>query len=120
MLPGLEQFDLTGRSAIVSGGSKGLGAAIAAGLASAGADVLVSSRHAEEAAASAKQIAADFGHWAVGIKADVTEVADVHGMVDRAIDEFGRIDILVNNAGINFTDSYSDSRTGNWHSIPAG
>jgi NAD(P)-dependent dehydrogenase (short-subunit alcohol dehydrogenase family) len=101
LLPGLEQFDLSGRSAIVSGGSKGLGAAIAAGLASAGADVLVTSRNAEEAAASAKQIAADFGHRAVGIKADVTEVAEVHGMVDRAMDEFGRIDILVNNAGIN-------------------
>ncbi|MBN4047438.1 SDR family oxidoreductase [Acidimicrobiaceae bacterium AH-315-P05] len=101
MLPGLKQFDLTGRSAIVSGGSKGLGAAIAAGLASAGADVLLTSRHEEEAIASAEQIAADFGHRAIGIKADVTDVDDIHATVDRAIHEFGKIDILVNNAGIN-------------------
>jgi NAD(P)-dependent dehydrogenase (short-subunit alcohol dehydrogenase family) len=101
LLPGLKQFDLTGRSAIVSGGSKGLGAAIAAGLASAGADVLVTSRHAEEASASAKQIADDFGHRAVGIKADVADINEVQGMVDRAVHEFGKIDVLVNNAGIN-------------------
>ena len=56
MLPGIKQFDLTGRAAIVTGGSKGLGQAMAEGLASAGADVLVTSRHADEADAVAKQI----------------------------------------------------------------
>jgi NAD(P)-dependent dehydrogenase (short-subunit alcohol dehydrogenase family) len=101
MLPGIKQFDLTGRAAIVTGGSKGLGEAIAAGLASAGADVLLSSRHADEASAAAARIAADFGRKAIGMAADVTAPADVDAMVRRAFSEFGKIDILVNNAGIN-------------------
>lgn len=101
MLPGIKQFDLTGKSAIVTGGSKGLGQAMAAGLASAGADVLVTSRHADEAAATAQQIAADFGTKAVGIEADVTCAEAAGSMVDAALSEFGKIDILINNAGIN-------------------
>ena len=60
MLPGIKQFDLTGKSAIITGGSKGLGAAMAAGLASAGADVLLTSRHEDEAVAAAEQIQNDF------------------------------------------------------------
>ena len=101
MLPGIKQFSLTGRAAIVTGGSKGLGQAMAAGLASAGANVLLTSRHAEEAAATAKDLTSDFGCKAVGISADVTRPDDVQAMTDRAVHEFGRIDILINNAGIN-------------------
>ncbi len=101
MLPGIKQFDLTGRAAIVTGGSKGLGQAMAAGLASAGADVLLTSRNAEEAEAAAAGIAADYGHKAIGIKADVSSPEEVDGMVERALSEFGKIDILINNAGIN-------------------
>jgi NAD(P)-dependent dehydrogenase (short-subunit alcohol dehydrogenase family) len=101
MLPGIKQFDLSGRVAIITGGSKGLGEAMAAGLASAGADVLLTSRHADEAAAAAESIAADFGHQAIGIASDVTSEQAVDEMTQRALDEFGRIDILINNAGIN-------------------
>ena len=115
MLPGIKQFDLTGRSAIVTGGSKGLGEAMAAGLASAGADLLLVSRHAGEAAATAKQIAADFRHRAISMEADVTRPDDVAAMTTRAVEEFGRIDILINNAGINVRGpidelSYDDFR----------
>jgi gluconate 5-dehydrogenase len=70
-------------------------------LASAGANVLITSRHEQEATASAARIAADFGHQAVGIESDVTDEAAVQAMVDRAVSEFGRVDILINNAGIN-------------------
>lgn len=101
MLPGIKQFDLTGRAAIITGGSKGLGEAMAAGLASAGADVLLASRNLEEVEATAKQIAGDYGHKAIGVVADVTSDDDVQAMVDRAMQEFGRIDILINNAGVN-------------------
>ena len=101
MLPGIKQFDLSGRAAIVTGGSKGLGQAIAAGLASAGANILLTSRHAEEAAAAAKEIAADFGHRALSMAADVTSANDCQAVVQRALQEFGKLDILVNNAGIN-------------------
>lgn len=101
MLPGLKQFDLTGRAAIVTGGSKGLGQAMAAGLASAGADVLLTSRNEEEAAAAALQIVDDFGHRALAQRADVTSTEDAERVARRALDEFGRIDILINNAGVN-------------------
>ncbi len=100
-LPGIKLFDLTGRAAVITGGSKGLGEAMAAGLASAGADLLLTSRHEEEAAAAAAQIAKDFGQRAVGIQADVTSATDAERVAARAVDEFGRIDILVNNAGVN-------------------
>ncbi len=101
MLPGIKQFDLTDRAAIVTGGSKGLGEAMAAGLASAGADVLLTSRHAKEAEATAQQIANDFGHRVIGIESDVTDAASVQAMVERAVKEFGKVDILINNAGVN-------------------
>lgn len=100
-LPGIKLFDLSGRAAIVTGGSKGLGEAMAAGLASAGADVLLTSRHEEEASAAAQQIQEDFGHRALGMRADVTSPEDAEQVAQRAMDEFGRIDILINNAGIN-------------------
>lgn len=101
MLPGIKLFDLHGKSAIITGGSKGLGKAMAAGLASAGANVLLTSRHADEANAAAEEIAKDFGQQAIGMVADVTDPEDVEEMVEQALDEFGQIDILINNAGIN-------------------
>ena len=101
MLPGIKQFDLTGRVAIVTGGSKGLGQAMAAGLASAGADVVIVSRHLDEATAAADEIARDFGHKAIGVQADVTSADDTEAMVERTIATFGKVDILIANAGIN-------------------
>jgi NAD(P)-dependent dehydrogenase (short-subunit alcohol dehydrogenase family) len=101
MLPGIKLFDLSGRAAIVTGGSKGLGEAIAEGLASAGANVLITSRNGEQAVAAAERIAEDYGRKAVGFAADVCHCDDVAAMAERALEEFGRIDILVNNAGIN-------------------
>jgi NAD(P)-dependent dehydrogenase (short-subunit alcohol dehydrogenase family) len=101
MLPGIQQFNLTGRAAIVTGGSKGLGEAMAAGLASAGADVLLISRNEAEANAAAERIAADYGHRAVGMGADVAQPDQCEAMAERALSEFGKIDILINNAGVN-------------------
>ncbi|QDT53343.1 3-oxoacyl-[acyl-carrier-protein] reductase FabG [Caulifigura coniformis] len=101
MLPGIKQFRLDGKVAIVTGGSKGLGLAMAEGIASAGGAVALVSRHVEEAAAAAEQITKEYGTRAIGIGADVTENDAVKRMVDRTIGQLGRIDILVNNAGIN-------------------
>jgi NAD(P)-dependent dehydrogenase (short-subunit alcohol dehydrogenase family) len=100
-LPGIKQFDLTGKAAVITGGSKGLGQAMAAGLASAGADVLLTSRNADEAAAAAQQIAADFDRRAIGIRADVMSQDDCEAVAARAMSEFGKVDILINNAGVN-------------------
>ena len=101
MLPGIKQFDLSGRVALVTGGSKGLGQAMAAGLASAGADLFLVSRNLAEAEAAALQIAEEFGVKAVGFEADVTKETDAEAMVAAALERFGQVDILVNNAGVN-------------------
>jgi NAD(P)-dependent dehydrogenase (short-subunit alcohol dehydrogenase family) len=101
MLPGLKLFDLTGRVAIITGGSKGLGLAMAQGLASAGAGVVLVSRHEEEAKAAAAEIGQAFCRPAVGMRADVTNQAEVEALVARVLKDLGRIDILINNAGIN-------------------
>jgi len=100
-LPGIKQFDLTGKSAVITGGSKGLGEAMAAGLASAGADVLLVSRHRDEAEAAAKKIAEQFGKRAHGWQADVTDPQQTQSIADETLRLFGRIDILINSAGIN-------------------
>ncbi len=101
MLPGIKLFNLTGRVAIVTGGSKGLGAAMAAGLASAGADVVLASRHLDEVEQVAAEITRDYGHRAIGVACDVTKSAEVEALVATTIEQFGQVDILINNAGIN-------------------
>ena len=100
-MEGIDQFRLDGRAAVITGGSKGLGRAMAEGLASAGADLLLTSRHREEVEAAAGEIAETFGRKVIGIEADVTDPADVDRTMARALDAFGRIDVLINNAGIN-------------------
>jgi NAD(P)-dependent dehydrogenase (short-subunit alcohol dehydrogenase family) len=100
-LPGLEQFRLDGRTAIITGGSKGLGLAMAAGLASAGARVMLVSRRGSEAIAAAEEIASTYGIDACGHAADVTDAAQVDRLIQSALVRWRRIDILINNAGIN-------------------
>lgn len=100
-LPGIKIFDLKGRAAIVTGGSKGLGFAMAAGLASAGADLMLVSRNGEEGTASAKEIEDAFGVKAIAFAGDVSKKEDMDAMAAKAMEVFGRIDILINSAGIN-------------------
>ncbi len=94
-------FDLTGRVALVTGGNKGLGKAMARGFAEAGADVFIASRNEAELKMAAAEIAAATGRI---VKYGVTDVADraaVAALAKTATDAMGRIDILVNNAGMN-------------------
>src|SRR5258708_3586541 len=105
MLPGIKLFDLSGRVAVITGGSKGLGLAMAEGFASAGATVMLVSRHGQEAASAAQAVARDYGHKAVGFEADVTNQSQVEAMAAAAIEQFGAVDILVNSAGINIRGS---------------
>ncbi len=100
-LPGIRLFDLTGRVALITGGTKGLGTAMAAGLASAGAAVAVCGRSTEEAQSVAQQLAADFNVASLGLAADVTQTADIENLIRQVEATFGRLDILINNAGIN-------------------
>ena len=100
-LPGIKQFDLTGRSAIITGGSKGLGLAMAAGLASAGANVMLVNRNIPEGAQAATELGAVYGTKSISFGADITNKEQTDAMAEQAMDSFGKIDILINSAGIN-------------------
>ncbi|MDA7503481.1 SDR family oxidoreductase [bacterium] len=108
MLPGIKLFDMTGRVAIVTGGSKGLGKAMAAGLASAGANIVLLSRNGDEAAQAAAEIQADHQTKVIGLAADVTQASQVKAAVDKTLSEFNQIDVLINSAGINIRGSIED------------
>lgn len=97
----LDRFGLAGRVAIVTGGTKGLGRSMAEGLAEAGAQVAIISRHADQAVAEAEAITAATGRTCRGYGCDVVQQSEVEALVDQVLADFGQIDILVNNAGIN-------------------
>ena len=94
----LPELSLEGRSAIVTGSGRGIGRAIALGLAKAGADVAVAARTESQIEATASDIRA-LGRQAIAIRTDVTSSADVDALVERALSQFGKVDIMVNNAG---------------------
>lgn len=108
MLPGIRQFDLSGKSAIITGGSKGLGLAMAEGLASAGASLMLVNRNAEEGKKAAQEITRVYGTRATSFAGDITVPSDVEAMVEAALEAFGRIDILINSAGINIRGSIDE------------
>jgi NAD(P)-dependent dehydrogenase (short-subunit alcohol dehydrogenase family) len=93
-------FDLTGKVAIVTGSTKGIGRAVVEGLAAAGAGVVVSSRKQDLCEEVAKEVAAATGADAMPLACHVGEWDAIPPFVQRVVDHFGRIDVLVNNAGI--------------------
>ncbi|HEY0752350.1 MAG TPA: glucose 1-dehydrogenase [Ktedonobacteraceae bacterium] len=97
----LDMFKLDGRLALITGGTRGLGLAMAQALAEAGADLVITSRDQEKVQRSAEALAAMTGRRVLGLAVDVTDARQIDQMVEAAIATFGRIDILVNNAGIN-------------------
>ena len=103
MLQGLRlmvpSFRLDGKVAIITGGSKGLGKAMALGFAGSGADIVVASRKVEACEAVAAEIRS-LGRRSLALACHVGHWTDCDDLVSRAIEEFGHIDILVNNAGI--------------------
>jgi len=100
-MAGIDLFRLDGRVAIITGGTKGLGRSMAAALASAGANLVICSRHGDEARAAASDLADEFGRKVFGVTCDVTEEDEVSALVEGAIADLGKVDILVNNAGVN-------------------
>lgn len=100
-LPGMKLFDLTGRVAIVTGGSKGLGKAMAAGLASAGASLVLASRNESELNEAVTEIQSDYGVDCIGVETDVVEQSQTERLATETLAKFGRIDVLINSAGIN-------------------
>ena len=99
---------LTGKSAIVTGSSKGIGKAIALSLAKSGVKVALSARHQEELELAEKEIRSSGGEC-IAVKADVGEEDDVTRLVERTANAFGTVDILVNNAGYGIFSKVADS-----------
>ncbi|MDQ3555722.1 MAG: SDR family oxidoreductase [Gemmatimonadota bacterium] len=91
---------MEGRTAVVTGSSKGIGLAIAEAMVDAGMDVVISARNAEEVEEAASRLNARGAGRAVGQTCDVRDAAEVARLVERAVAEFGGLDVLVNNAGV--------------------
>ncbi|MBM7659602.1 gluconate 5-dehydrogenase [Bacillus mesophilus] len=91
-------FDLTGKTAIVTGGGRGLGEQIAIGFAEAGANVVVCSRKVEACQEVSEKLK-ELGVRSLALKCDITNPDDVSNLVEETLKEFGQIDILVNNSG---------------------
>jgi NAD(P)-dependent dehydrogenase (short-subunit alcohol dehydrogenase family) len=97
----IDRFDLTGRSALVTGGSKGLGQAMARALAEAGADVVISARNADELKPALEAILDGTRARGAWLVADLADRGAAERLGAAAVEPFGKIDILVNNAGTN-------------------
>ena len=113
----MDRFRLDGKVALVTGGTKGLGRAMADALASAGASVALTGRTSETAEAAARGVAEAEGVKAIGIGADVSKSAEVKAMVARVLDTFGRLDVLVNNAGINIRRPIEELEESEWDEV---
>jgi NAD(P)-dependent dehydrogenase (short-subunit alcohol dehydrogenase family) len=93
-------LDLNGKLAVVTGGSRGIGRALAEGLAEAGADVVVASRKVDACERAAGEIAAATGVRTLGLRCHVGDWSDCDHLVEAVYSEFGRCDVLINNAGM--------------------
>ena len=115
---GVPSFLLPGKVAIVTGGRRGIGKAIALALAEAGADIAVCDRVMEdgELKATAEE-AKRLGRRSLAVQADIAQKADVDNLVQRVVDEFGVIDILVNNAAMNIMAPLLELREDGWDRI---
>jgi len=112
----LPDLSLKGKTALVTGGSRGIGKGIALMFAEAGADVAVCSRHLDELEQAAAEIR-KLGRRALAARADVTLKADVDNLVEKTVAEFGGIDILVNNAGIAAIKPFTEYGEEDWDRV---
>jgi len=109
-------FDINGRTAIITGAGRGLGAALASSFATAGARVVLGDQDEQTARASAGAIRAS-GGTGIAARCDITSERDVRDLVELAVQTYGRLDILVNNAGINIPKPAEDLTLDEWNRI---
>jgi NAD(P)-dependent dehydrogenase (short-subunit alcohol dehydrogenase family) len=109
-------FDLSGRTAIVTGGGKGIGRQMAEGLAEAGANIVVCARQAERCEEAAAELA-DLRVKTLGLGCDVRDPDQVQAVVARTVADFGGVDILVNNAGTVWGASPEDTPLEGWQKV---
>jgi NAD(P)-dependent dehydrogenase (short-subunit alcohol dehydrogenase family) len=116
-VPVADLLSLAGRTAVVTGGARGIGAAICRRFAEAGADVLVADLDKGLAEEIAESIRDAYGHRAIGVELDVSEEQSVEDLADRSVAEFGSLDIWVNNAGIYPSTPFVDMTTETWDKV---
>jgi len=109
-------FDLTGRTAVVVGGTSGIGRAIAHGLAQAGADVVCTSRRNEEVEKAAGEIEA-LGRRTIRCSSDVSNRESIENLLSESVGAFGKVDILVNSAGRTKREPTLDVNEEDWNAI---
>lgn len=112
----IEQFDLTGKTAVVTGGSRGLGREMAEGLAEAGASLVLCARRAEWLEETVSDFAAR-GFAVTGKTCDVSKPDEVDAVIEHAVKEFGSVDILVNNAGVSWGAMPEDMPLEKWQQV---
>ena len=113
----LEIFNLAGKVALITGGSKGLGKAMARGLAEAGADIIISSRHENELRTALDEIIGGTGRRGCSIVADMGRREEVSRLAKIAVEKMGRVDILINNAGTNKPQPIDEIRDADWDAV---
>lgn len=113
----LDNFSLAGQTAIVTGGYRGIGRALASGLAEAGADLVLGARSYDASQQAAEQLAAETGRRVVGCRLDVTDRDSVRGAISVALESTGRLDILLNNAGTCYHRPALEVPDDEWRSV---
>jgi NAD(P)-dependent dehydrogenase (short-subunit alcohol dehydrogenase family) len=114
----MELFSLKGKTAIVIGGSKGLGKGMSAGLAQAGANVVLCSRKKPDLDAAAAELSEKTGNGnIIGIPQDITSLEGISALVAQTIETYGQIDILINGAGINVRKQALDFTEADWDQV---
>jgi sorbitol-6-phosphate 2-dehydrogenase len=113
----IETKQLAGKIALVTGGAQGLGEAICRRLAREGAHLVVADLNLAGAEQVAADIVAHTERRAIAVRVDVTDEAQVEAMVQRAVDEFGRLDILVSNAGVLIADAVDEFPADKWRLV---
>ena len=109
--------DLRGKTAVVTGASKGIGYAIAAALAQAGANVVLCARSAEDVARACRELEGKGQGRVVGVTCDMRVYDEARRLIGRAVEEFDRIDILVNNAGVGVFAPIDELSVDDWHRV---
>jgi NAD(P)-dependent dehydrogenase (short-subunit alcohol dehydrogenase family) len=110
-------FDLSGRTALVTGGSKGIGKAVARGYAEAGADVMICARHEDELQVAAQEIGDHLDVRVEYLVTDMVDRSDVDTLARETLSRLGKVDILFNNAGSNSPQSLVDTTEEIWDRI---
>ncbi len=113
----MDLFSVKGKTALVTGGSKGLGKAMARGLVEAGADIVISSRHENELKPALDEILRGTDRKGRYIVADMSKRADVRRLAQTALELMGRVDILVNNAGTNIPQAIDQIKDEDWDAV---